>query len=92
MTRAASEFEPFVVDISTLKSDRSRRDRAIRTQWLESATYPLATFEVKEMRNFPADPQEGELISFQLAGDMTVKETTVEVVWDVTAHAWKAIG
>ncbi len=82
---AASEFDQFVVDISTLRSDRSRRDRAIRRQWLESSTYPLAVFDVREVRNFPADPQEGEPISFQLAGDMTVKETTQEVVWEVTA-------
>ncbi len=82
---AASEFDPFVVDISTLRSDRSQRDRAIRRQWLESSTYPLAVFDVREVRNFPADPQEGEPIAFQLAGDMTVKETTQEVVWEVTA-------
>lgn len=82
---AASEFSQFVVDISTLKSDRSQRDRAIRRQWLESTKYPLATFDVREVRGLPADPQEGEAISFQLAGEMTVKETTQEVVWDVTA-------
>jgi polyisoprenoid-binding protein YceI len=81
---AASEFTPFVVDISTLASDRSRRDRAIRREWLESSTYPLATFDVTEIRNFPANPEEGTPLSFQLAGDMTVKETTREVVWDVT--------
>lgn len=82
---AASTFDAFVVDISLLRSDRSRRDRAIRTRWLESATYPLATFQVTAVRGFPADPSEGQAIDFQLVGDMTVKETTGEVVWDVTA-------
>lgn len=82
---AAGQFSQFVVDISTLKSNRSQRDRAIRKQWLESTTYPLATFDVREVRNFPADPQEGVPISFQLAGDMKVKETTQAVVWEVTA-------
>ncbi|HSH04190.1 MAG TPA: YceI family protein [Anaerolineae bacterium] len=80
-----SEFEPFVVDISTLKSDRSRRDRAIRKEWLESSTYPLATFEVSEIRDFPDELVAGETFDFQLVGDMKVKETTIEVVWDVTA-------
>ncbi|MEZ4718168.1 MAG: YceI family protein [Caldilineaceae bacterium] len=82
---AASTFDEFVVDVSLLRSDRSRRDRAIRSRWLESATFPLATFKVTEVRGFPADPAEGEPIDFQLVGDMTVKETTREVVWDVTA-------
>lgn len=80
-----SAFGQFVVDISTLTSNQSRRDRAIRTRWLESSTYPLATFDVKEVRNFPADPQEGMPINFQLVGDMTVKENTREVVWEATA-------
>ncbi|MEZ4557752.1 MAG: YceI family protein [Caldilineaceae bacterium] len=74
------------MDVSLLRSDRSRRDRAIRSRWLESATFPLATFKVTEVRGFPADPAEGEPIDFQLVGDMTVKETTREVVWDVTAY------
>ena len=82
---AASTFDEFVVDISLLRSDRSRRDRAIRSRWLESATFPLATFKVTEVRGFPANPAEGKSIDFQLVGDMTVKETTREVVWDVTA-------
>ena len=80
-----SEFAQYRVDISILRSDRSQRDRAIRTQWFESATFPLATFDVTEVRNFPANPEEGAPITFQLVGDMKVKETTREVVWEVTA-------
>ncbi|MFN2201647.1 MAG: YceI family protein [Caldilineaceae bacterium] len=82
---AASEFDPFVVDISTLKSDRSSRDRAICAMWLESSKVPLVTFEVAEVRGFPENPDEGVPISFQLAGDFTVREITRNVVWDVTA-------
>jgi polyisoprenoid-binding protein YceI len=82
---AASQFGQFRVDISTLTSDRSRRDNAIRRQWLESASYPLATFDVKEVRGFPAGAREGEPVEFELVGDMTIKETSREVTWDVTA-------
>lgn len=82
---AASTFGQFLVDISTLRSDQTRRDRAIRTRWLESNSYPLAAFDVTEVRNFPADPQEGKMIQFQLVGDMKVKETTRQEVWDVAA-------
>lgn len=81
----ASEFGQFTVDISTLTSDRARRDNAIRNQWLESARYPLATFVVKEVRGFPPGAGEGQSIQFQLVGDMAVRETTREVAWDVTA-------
>lgn len=82
---AASELGQFTVDISTLQSDSSRRDNAIRDRWLESARYPTATFVATEIRNFPPDAKEGEAISFQIVGDMTVRQTTREQVWDVTA-------
>ena len=82
---AASTFGVFTADLSTLKSDKTMRDNRIRSTWLESAKFPLATFVVSEVRGFPANPQEDQAISFQLVGDLTVKETTREAVWDVTA-------
>ncbi len=81
----ASSFGEFVVDVSTLRSDRSQRDRAIRSRWLESAKFPLARFTVTAVENFPADPQEGVPIQFQIVGDMTVKENTHPETWDVIA-------
>jgi len=79
------EFGQFTVDISTLKSDKDRRDNAIRTKWLESSTYPLAKFDVTSLEGFPESPQEGQSISFKMIGDLTVRETTLPVTWDVTA-------
>jgi polyisoprenoid-binding protein YceI len=83
---ARSEFGEFTVDISTLRSDSSRRDNAIRRQWLESATYPLATFVVRGVEGFPPNPQPGQDITFKLLGDLTVRTTTRAVTWDVTAR------
>jgi len=82
---SASQSGLFIADISTLTSDQPRRDEAIRAQWLESARYPLATFVVKEVRGFPPNPQPGQPVTFQLAGEMTIKETRQPVTWDVTA-------
>lgn len=82
---AASTFGEFTVDISTLKSDSNRRDEAIRERWLESATYPVARFVVTEIKNFPADPREAQPIQFQLVGDLTIRQVTKSVTWEVTA-------
>ncbi len=82
---AASTFGEFTVDISTLKSDSTRRDEAIRERWLESAAYPVARFVVTEVKDFPADPREGQTVQFQLAGDLTIRQVTKSVTWDVTA-------
>lgn len=75
----------FSVDISTLTSDSARRDNAIRGRWLESSTYPLATFVIRSITGLPADPQEGQPLNFKMQGEMTVRQATRAVEWDVTA-------
>lgn len=82
---ANSQFGAFTVNLSTLRSDSRRRDEAIQTRWLESATYPSATFVVKGLEGFPANPQPGQEIAFKLLGDLTVRTGTQAVTWDVTA-------
>lgn len=76
----------FTVDLSTLTSDETRRDERIRTQWLESNTYPNAMFKATAIENFPADAAEGQDVSFQITGDMTVREVTKPQTFDVTAR------
>ncbi len=75
----------FTVNISTLKSDSSRRDSAIQNRWLESAKYPLARFIVKEIKGLPQNLRDNELVNFQLVGDLTIREVTRSVTWDVSA-------
>lgn len=75
----------FTVDLSTLQSDQSRRDNRIRQQWLESAKYPTATFQATGVQGAPDNFQEGQPVSFQLVGNLTVRETTRPVTFDVTA-------
>ena len=74
------------VDVSTLTSDDSRRDDRIRSRWLESASFPTATFTFTSMTGFPAGAyQEGEAVSFQLVGDLTIRDVTRPVTFAVTA-------
>ena len=82
---AASQFGLFTANLGALTSDQPERDEAIGAQWLESGHYPVATFTVQEVRDFPSDARPGEPVQFQLFGDLTIKETTREIVWDVTA-------
>lgn len=82
---AASPLGEVTVDISLLESDSNMRDNAIRRQWLESATYPLATFTATAIEGLSAAPASGETVTFKLTGDMTVHATTLPVTWDVTA-------
>ncbi len=74
------------INISAFTSDEDRRDQAIRDRWLESATYPIATFEPTEITGLPETYTEGDELSFQVTGNMTVRETTNPVTFDVTAQ------
>lgn len=76
----------FEADISTLTSDRPRRDQAIRDRWLQSSRYPIATFVASEALNVPADAAYGQDVSFQVSGDMTIREVTNPQMWDMTAR------
>lgn len=75
----------FQVDISALKSNQNRRDNRIRNEWLESARFPMATFKVTGVQDGPSSYADGEEVSFKLAGDLTIREITKPVVFDVTA-------
>jgi polyisoprenoid-binding protein YceI len=76
----------FIVDLRTLTSNESRRDRRIQEQWLESNTYPWAEFTATAIEDFPADAAEGQDVSFNVVGDMTIREVTRPATFDVTAR------
>lgn len=81
-----STVGPITVDISTLKSDSGRRDNAIRRDWLESSTYPIVTFTPVEIKTLPAEYADGTEITFEIVGDLTIRDTTRPVTFSVTAR------
>ncbi len=81
----ALESSEFTVDLRTLASDQARRDSRIRSQWLESDTYPYAVFTATEVVDFPAGAAFGQQASFKLNGEMTIREITRPMTFDVTA-------
>ena len=80
-----AQVSPITIDISQFQSDSNRRDERIRQQWLESARYPTATFTPTSIDGLPATYTEGQPLTFTMTGDLTVKETTKPVTFDVTA-------
>lgn len=74
------------VDISQFRSDSSRRDGVIRNQWLESARYPIARFEPLRIEGLPEVYSEATPYAFRVIGNLTVKDVTREVAFDITAQ------
>jgi polyisoprenoid-binding protein YceI len=81
----ASQVGEIVVDISQLRTDEPMRDNAIRREWLQSATYPLARFNNARITGIPATSTKGQPFKFQITGDMTVRQVTRPVTWNVEA-------
>ncbi len=83
---ANSKVGEITVDISAFKSDSDRRDGAIRERWLESAKFPIVKFVPTAYEGLPASYEAGADITFRVTGDMTVRDTTKPVTFDVTAR------
>lgn len=71
------------VDLRTLVSNDTRRDERIRGEFLESDAFPFAEFVGKEINDFPLGANEGAVWEFELKGDMTIRERTRSVTYDV---------
>lgn len=80
------ELSPVVVDISSLKSDNFLRDERLQQEFLESATYPLATFTPQSFSGLPESAREGESIGFEIEGTLEVREQAVPTTFQVTAR------
>jgi polyisoprenoid-binding protein YceI len=71
-------------DLSTLKSDEDRRDNSIRERWLESNTYPQATFVAKDVQTLPANYSQGQNATFNITGNLTIHNVTRQETFKVT--------
>ncbi len=81
-----STVGPLSIDISAFASDSERRDQAIRDRWLESARFPIATFTPTAISGLPTSYTDGEEVTLQITGDLTVRETTQPVTFDVSGQ------
>lgn len=75
----------FSVDMTGLKTDQDQRDEWLQENAIETDSYPQATFTATSVEGLPANINEGEAINFQLVGDLTVRDVTNSVTFDVTA-------
>ena len=80
----SSWVAPIVVDISKFVSDSDRRDNALRDDFLNSSQYPLATFVPKSIEGLPETYSEGDQITIQISGDLTVREVTNPATFEAT--------
>ena len=80
-----AEQSKITVGVRSLQSDSGRRDSYIQRNSLESNQYPEVTIAVTEIRglSWPL-PTSGEA-SFEMIGDLTIRDQTDTVTWETTA-------
>jgi polyisoprenoid-binding protein YceI len=71
------------VDLSTLQSDAQRRDNYIKQNSLQTDTYPNATFVSVSTQGLPSNYTGGQMVHFQLTGNLTMHGKTNKEVFDV---------
>jgi len=65
-----------LADFTRLESDSSARDSALRTQSIETDTFPEATFELTEPIELGEVPANGETITVDAVGELTLRGVT----------------
>src|SRR5258706_7214677 len=75
------------IDARTLATDSSMRDRMIRSTILASSqnAYEFITFAPTALTGLPDKVTAGQSYTFKVTGDLTVRDVTKPVTFDVTA-------
>ena len=74
------------VDARGLTTDNDRRNGAIRNFILNTNQYEYITFTPKSVSGLTGAGQTGQAYTFQLTGDLTIRNVTKSVTFDVTAQ------
>ncbi len=85
---SAIQFSQIVVNARTFKTDSERRDRAIRGPIiLKSASdeFEFITLDVDSATGMRGSVEPGDVLTFTLTGDLTIKGVTSKVTFEVSA-------
>jgi polyisoprenoid-binding protein YceI len=78
------------VNARTLATDNNRRNNAIRNFILNTDQYELITFTPTAISGLSGTAQAGQAFTFQITGDLTIRDVTQSVVFEVTASGESA--
>jgi polyisoprenoid-binding protein YceI len=81
---AAVQVGAIQVNVRTLATDNDMRNRAIKNAILETDAYEVVTFVPAEVIGLPNNTALGASYTFQIVGDLTIKNVTRQVTFDAT--------
>jgi polyisoprenoid-binding protein YceI len=75
------------INARTFATDSGQRDRAIRNFILQTDRYEFITFTPTAVTGLSGSATPGDTLTFEIAGDLTIRDITQPVVFAVTASA-----
>src|SRR5262245_27636584 len=79
------EQSKFTVDMASLVTDSDRRNGYVRRTTLQTDQFATAVFVPREFRGLRFPMAANAEVKFQMVGDLTIRDQTRPVTWDVTA-------
>lgn len=79
-----SRVGTILINARTLLTDNDFRNRAIQNQILDTGDYEFITFEPTELTGLPSTGSIGEEIGFSITGDLTIRDITQSVTFEIT--------
>lgn len=73
------------VNARTLATDNDMRNRAIQNRILNTGSYEYITFTPTAVEGLPESVAVGETVSFTIVGDLTIRDVSQQVTFEVTA-------
>jgi polyisoprenoid-binding protein YceI len=84
---SAAQIGTITINARTFATDSTRRDQAIRNFVLSTDSYELITFTPTSISGLSGSGAPGTPYTFQIAGDLTIRDKTMPVVFDATVQA-----
>jgi polyisoprenoid-binding protein YceI len=84
--KVVREGSKIIIDLSSLKSDQTRRDNYLRRSTLETSKYPQAELVPEALEGLLLPIAPGSSQTFSVRGDLTVHGATHPTTWQVTAR------
>ncbi len=76
----------FTVDLTTVKSDESRRDAQFQGRIMDTAQFPNATFKLTQRIALGSEPADGKRITVPATGDLRLHGVTKSVTTNLNAQ------
>ena len=82
---AATQIGVLTIGAGTFVTDNNQRNGAIRRFILQSGDHPTITFSATQISGMPDVVAVGDTVNFQVTGDLTIRDVTNPVTFDLTA-------